>query len=291
MANVPENPTWEAGIYQFETTDPVQGGPDGIDNLPNRQLANRTAYLKAHLEDLQQSVAAVGVEGQNALWVAVENNASLVGLLGREMERQKFVRHQEGEFVLRNRGIIRGCGLTASTTATRNLNIAAGAVFMLGREWGVAAANNAASVPGNTGTQTGTAWAYLFMSPTGLRLAVTNLNEHAPSDALVLASITVPAGNTGSSDPNLGGVTITPTARTEPNWPWVQVSPAHIQHDFARVMAGAGYQLSFDITAFDGERPTLVARAADRAANTFRAVLNGSADNVRVRYVAHLMNQ
>jgi hypothetical protein len=50
MANLPENPTWEAGIYQLETDDPVQGGQDGIDNLQAKQLANRTAYLKQQLE-------------------------------------------------------------------------------------------------------------------------------------------------------------------------------------------------------------------------------------------------
>jgi len=291
MANVPEQSQWESGIYQFEETDPVQGGPDGIDNLPTKQLANRTRYLRDLLQQLQASVDAVGAEGQNALWVAVENNASMVGLLEQELQRQKFVRHQEGEFVLTNRGIIRGCGLTASTGATRNLNIAAGAVFMLGREWGVAAKDNAASVPNNTTATTGTAYAYLYVGASGMALSVTSLNEQAPSDALVLASITIPAGNTGSNDPNLSNVTITTTARTEPDWPWVQSSPAYQQVDFARVMASAGYHLTFDITEHDGERPQLIASDNDRAANTFRAYLSGSADNVRVRYVAHLMNQ
>ena len=42
MANLKEDNTWEQGIYQFETSDPVMGGPNGIDNVPTRQLANRT---------------------------------------------------------------------------------------------------------------------------------------------------------------------------------------------------------------------------------------------------------
>lgn len=33
MANLPEVAQWEPGIYQIEETDPVQGGPNGIDNL------------------------------------------------------------------------------------------------------------------------------------------------------------------------------------------------------------------------------------------------------------------
>ncbi|MDF0606615.1 hypothetical protein HZU77_013275 [Neisseriaceae bacterium TC5R-5] len=51
MANLTEKPVWEQGIYQLETSDPVLGGPDGIDNLQGKQLANRTAYLKKQLDD------------------------------------------------------------------------------------------------------------------------------------------------------------------------------------------------------------------------------------------------
>ncbi len=59
MANLTETPTYEAGIYRFETTDPVQGGPGGIDNLPTNQLANRTAWLKAQVEALALEIAAI----------------------------------------------------------------------------------------------------------------------------------------------------------------------------------------------------------------------------------------
>lgn len=52
MANLPETPTWEPGIYQLEETDPVQGGPNGIDNQQGKQLANRTAWLKQLAESL-----------------------------------------------------------------------------------------------------------------------------------------------------------------------------------------------------------------------------------------------
>ena len=41
MANLPEQSKWENGIYQFEITDPLQGGADGIDNIQGKQLANR----------------------------------------------------------------------------------------------------------------------------------------------------------------------------------------------------------------------------------------------------------
>jgi hypothetical protein len=46
MAALPELDQWEPEIYQLETTDPVLGGPDGVDNVQGKQLANRTLYLK-----------------------------------------------------------------------------------------------------------------------------------------------------------------------------------------------------------------------------------------------------
>jgi hypothetical protein len=52
MADLPESNEWTAGIYQLETSDPVLGGPEGIDNLQAKQLANRTIWLKAQQEQL-----------------------------------------------------------------------------------------------------------------------------------------------------------------------------------------------------------------------------------------------
>ncbi|WP_052498671.1 hypothetical protein, partial [Citrobacter rodentium] len=62
MANLPEPPQWEDGIYQIEVSDPVLGGPDGITNRPAKQLASRTLYLKQQVEqgvsDLADHIAA-----------------------------------------------------------------------------------------------------------------------------------------------------------------------------------------------------------------------------------------
>lgn len=292
MANLQEQDNWESGIYQLETTDPVVGGPDGVSNVQGKQLANRTAYLKARLEEAQASLDAVGVEGQNALWSAVELALADIGLLGKELERNQTVRHQEGVFTLYNRGVKSGCGITKSVTASRNLSIASGVCFMRGAEMGVDAEDNAASVPGNSGASSATAQAYLYVLNNRVRFAVTGLNETAPADTLVLADLHIPAGNTGATDQYLANVTITNVARLEPDWPHVQADPAFRQHDFAKVMQSADYQLSLDVVDFvGGQEPKLINRDADRAANTFRVYSSGSADAVRVRFVAHLMNQ
>jgi len=55
MANLTESPVWEAGVYQLEITDPVLGGPNGVDNLQAKQLANRTQWLRQQIETLQAS--------------------------------------------------------------------------------------------------------------------------------------------------------------------------------------------------------------------------------------------
>ncbi|ABO49757.1 hypothetical protein Dred_1223 [Desulforamulus reducens MI-1] len=58
MGNISESATWDAGVYQIEETDPVQGGANGIDNMPHKNLANRTVYLKQHHETLESEVSA-----------------------------------------------------------------------------------------------------------------------------------------------------------------------------------------------------------------------------------------
>lgn len=46
---VGNNAAWIDNVYQFEETDVVQGGPEGIDNMPLQNLADRTAWLKSQL--------------------------------------------------------------------------------------------------------------------------------------------------------------------------------------------------------------------------------------------------
>lgn len=52
-----EAATYGANIYQIETTDAVVGGAEGISNRQAKELANRTAYLKAHVDKLESGAA------------------------------------------------------------------------------------------------------------------------------------------------------------------------------------------------------------------------------------------
>lgn len=64
MANLTETSTWESGIYQLETTDPVEGGSGGISNEQGRLLGNRTKWLKDNsLVFLRKATFVIGDVG------------------------------------------------------------------------------------------------------------------------------------------------------------------------------------------------------------------------------------
>ncbi|MFM0060629.1 hypothetical protein PQR64_33900 [Paraburkholderia phytofirmans] len=53
MAYQPEIVQYDAGIYQLENIDPVDGGVGAVSNKPLLSLANRTAYLYQHVNNLE----------------------------------------------------------------------------------------------------------------------------------------------------------------------------------------------------------------------------------------------
>jgi len=59
MATLDEKSEWVDGVYQFELDDAIVGGPDGVDNLPHKQLANRTQYLKQELDRIDRELKAI----------------------------------------------------------------------------------------------------------------------------------------------------------------------------------------------------------------------------------------
>ena len=80
MANLIEQAVWQEGIYQLETSDPVMGGPDGVDNRQAKQLANRTAYLKqvkADITYVEQVIANLVNSSPEALDTLQELAAAL----------------------------------------------------------------------------------------------------------------------------------------------------------------------------------------------------------------------
>jgi microcystin-dependent protein len=83
MPNLTEELKYTPGIYRWETTDPIIGGEPafdgsgnptgaGLDNVPTKQLADRTKYLKAFTEQFGREVV------QNGLLQSFQNSVITV---------------------------------------------------------------------------------------------------------------------------------------------------------------------------------------------------------------------
>jgi len=57
MANLTLTRQWVENIYQLETSDPVMGGPDGIDNRQAKELGARTNWLKDQVDTVNRDRA------------------------------------------------------------------------------------------------------------------------------------------------------------------------------------------------------------------------------------------
>jgi hypothetical protein len=71
MANLTETPVWEEGIRQFEIDDYLQGGENGVDNIPLRQLGNRTVFLKEKVDRLLQGFSYAATQPRVASTINV----------------------------------------------------------------------------------------------------------------------------------------------------------------------------------------------------------------------------
>lgn len=76
MAFLPESAVWGAGIYQLEETDPVQGGPNGVDNAQAKEIANRLLYLKNLAESLGADKLDAAAKASSAQAIAGVDNAT-----------------------------------------------------------------------------------------------------------------------------------------------------------------------------------------------------------------------
>lgn len=291
MANLTEVAQWEAGIYQLEVNDPVEAGAAGIDNLQPRQLANRTAYLKAQLEALAANVGVIDIDAQNALWAALKYALDQAGLANYGVKALRQQAQQEGELVIQNRGLVNGATLTKSLTATRNLSIAAGMAFAAGRRWPIAAVDNAASVPSNTTGASVTVYAYLLRDANqAYQLAVTAIGEAVPAAGIKIYNITIPAGNTDGTDPNLASVTLTDVRRLEPQFPVLLDNPASASAVLNTLYAN-DYRLTFDVISATGAPcESKCLQVSSRATNGFTVLLASAADDVTVRWRASKLN-
>jgi hypothetical protein len=199
---------------------------------------------------------------------------------------------QEGEITLTNRGVITGCTITKSTTAARNLNLVGGSAFMSGRRYLAPSKDNTAIVPPNTTAANVTVKAYLYFNAASqvMRLAVTNIGDALPVDAIHLYNITIPPASTDETDPYLNNVTLTSVRRVESSFPRLLDNPV-ITTISINTLREADYRLDFDVVSFSGGQcdPDNIS-IQSRATNGFTLALASDADNVVVRWKASKLN-
>ena len=299
MAYLSESAVFDSGIYQLETTDPAGGGPNGILNTPLKGLANRTKYLKAFADEVQtargsyatikarfDALTPIDEENQNALMGALMEGIGLAGIANKEALKERTQRRQTGEILLTNKGIISGCAVTKSTTATRNLSCAAGVVFAKGQLFPFIGETNGALVPTNEGQSSQTCYAYLLFAQNGdIDFAVTPLGQAVPSGGIPLYLVTVPAGNNGQNDPNLANVTLTSVRRIEGNFPTFYSTPLFGNVVLPYTLPDANYAITLDVISMTGsvfQRGEVY--PMDRNVNGFKIYYNGEADDMLIRW-------
>ncbi|MGL5452403.1 MAG: hypothetical protein ACRDBT_08400, partial [Aeromonas sp.] len=240
--------------------------------------AGDSESLAERLDDLSDGLAQVSPESISELSAAVEQSLNGVAQL-------KGLIQQEGEVTLTNRGVVSGCVVAKSVAATRNLDLSAGVGFISGRMYSAPSATNAASVPQNLTDSAVAVKAYLYLhSSNQLRLAVTNIDQALPQSAIHICNITIPAGSTDASDPQLESVTITSVARSEPNYPRSLISPSQSAVEIATLTA-ADYRVDMDVASYTGgccSADQVI--VSSRATNGFVVSLASDVDDVVVRW-------
>lgn len=251
------------------------------------------ASLGDRIQDIDNRVGTEDPQYQNVLHYFVRDLMERAALNTKESEKTRAYRYQSGVIELVNRGVVNGLSISKSTNAARNLNLAAGRLFMAGRIYTLQERLNAAAVPPNPGTTAQTCTVYLRQSagaPDGIEFGVSMLGVDAPADALVLYRVTVPAGNTSSVDPSLDAVALTDVRRMEPSFPALLDSPATVLVALPFALPNTNYQLDIDaVSAIGAPLPSHAVVATARASNGFRVTLASAADSVRLRWSVTLM--
>lgn len=252
-----------------------------------------STFIKSLLDDAD-AATALGTLGilQDELTATLMFAMTQGSVANQSVKALKEQIQQEGEITLTNRGVITGCTITKSTTAARNLNLVGGSAFMSGRRYLAPSKDNTAIVPPNTTAANVTVKAYLYFNAASqvMRLAVTNIGDALPVDAIHLYNITIPPASTDETDPYLNNVTLTSVRRVESSFPRLLDNPA-ITTISINTLRAADYRLDFDVVSFSGGQcdPDNIA-IQSRATNGFTLALASDADNVVVRWKASKLN-
>lgn len=305
MASLSIGDNWVEGITQLETTDPVLGGPNGPANIQAKELGACVRHLKkfadevaaarggkANLDARLDQYDAFDPGSIAALYGFMALGIDLSGLANREHLKTLKQRIQTGIVTITNRGVITGCTVSKSSTSIRNLSLAAGSFFADGLTIPCPAMDNRALVASNPGSVAQVCYGYVYVDSSGVvRFSVTEFGDIVPDNGIPICRITVPAGNTQISDPNLASVTISDVRRIEAGYPVQMNSIAYASVALPYAMLDTDYTVLLDMQSLKGgrhQRSTVY--AGDKAVNGFKLYADSSLDSVTVRWAAVKMS-
>lgn len=289
MANLIEQVTWEPGVYQFETTDPVEGGPNGVDNLPHKQLANRTAYLKAAADNLgarvNQVEQSVSPETQNIDTAGIETAIHLAALALQEGENMRRRVLAQGATVIKNKYVIQGFVLSKSDIRALHLSqsgvVGSGASKSAidGIVVSIPDDDYHVSVPDNPSSTSLTVYAFLIKQPdSSYRVSIA---DTIPDTGELLYQLTIPANDTAA---NLGAVTLMDRRTLQPAAGWVSNFVPFTTITLPDGLPAQDYGIALEIEDASNVAAVGDLSVYDKAQNAFKVKLSGSADNVRIRW-------
>lgn len=304
MANLTENATFDAGVYQIETVDPVVGGPGGIANLQAQQLANRTKYLKQFADELATARAAFATlkdrldrydsfapDQQTDLVAGIQEALNLAAQASRGViDIRKRVLGQ-GVIYLKNKYVIQGFVLTKSNiralhlSQTGTVGTGINKARINGLDIVVADESFHVSVPTNPTTSAVTYYAYLKKQASGAYKV--EVQQTIPYDGMLLYTLTIPANDTAA---DLTNVTLADNRIIQANDGWSVVAPPYIYVALPDTLPGFDYGVDIEIEDATDVNAVGALTIYDKQTNGFKVKMSGSADNVRLRWTLHNTN-
>jgi hypothetical protein len=301
MANLQETPIYEPGIYQIETTDPVVGGPNGISNLPLKQLANRTAYLKqfadevanarggkANLAERLAQYDAYSPDQQTDIIAGMLSGLNLAGVLAREIDKFKQIIFAQGTAVLKNKHVIQGFVLTKSDiralhlSQTGTVGTGTSKAYIDGQIISLADDDYHVAVPTNEDNYEKTYYAYLVKQADGSYRV--DIAQTVPDTGLTLYILSIPANDTAN---NLNNVTLTDVRTIQSNDGWLINSRPYVYIALPYTMPDANYAVDIEVTSATNIDAIGTLRVYNKTTNGFRIEMSGSADNVKLYWTLH----
>lgn len=213
-------------------------------------------------------------------------------MANKELQKTLTKRIQTGEITIFNRGVKNGCSVSKSDTATRNLTLNNGSIFMHGQMFTIFDMVNTAHVPQNQTADTKYSYVYLWRDSNGdFQVDCTSIDELAPDDSMILYKVTIPANSTEATDPYLANCALTDMRKIESNYPKILINAPFVYVPLEFDLINTEYTVEIDVIEFEGGGFQFgYCYASNRAKNGFNINLNGTADSVKVRWTAKKTN-